>query len=105
MPNKDSAKRGRAKKRGARKPFVFSLSERERAIVQNWEALSGLSPKETAVVDNCGLSTVYERCASGEYEAYKDGARTKITTKSIKARRAKLRPAAYKSLPQPTHAA
>jgi hypothetical protein len=49
-----------------------------------------LSPKETAIVENCGVSVVYERLARGEYEAVKDGTRTKIVLESIKRRRAGL---------------
>jgi hypothetical protein len=30
-----------------------------------------LSPKETAIYENCGVSVVYERLARGEYEALK----------------------------------
>ena len=30
-----------------------------------------LSPKQTAIVENCGLSVVYERLANGEYDAFK----------------------------------
>ena len=82
----------------------FELSERERAIVQNWEALSDLPPKLTAVVEACGMSTVYDRLAAGEYEAVKDGPRTKISTNSIKRRRAGLPRAEYKPLP-PRHSA
>jgi hypothetical protein len=67
------------------------------AIVWNWEALDSLPLKLITVVESCGLSTVYERLASGDYEGVKDGSRTKITTASIKARRAKLPRAEYKS--------
>jgi hypothetical protein len=97
MPDKGSAKRRRAKRPCAKKPFV--ISERERAIVQNWEAVGDLPPKLTAVVEACGMSTVYDRLAAGEYEAVKDGPRTKISTDSIKRRRAALPRAEYKPLP------
>ncbi|MGC1845691.1 MAG: hypothetical protein WA730_25390 [Pseudolabrys sp.] len=80
------------KKRAA----VFSLSDREKAIVQNWEALPYLPPKLTAIVENCGMSTVYERLADGTYQAVKDGPKTQIFTTSIKARRLSLRPAQYR---------
>jgi hypothetical protein len=60
-----------------KKPAPFTLSHRQTEIVKNWESAFGLAPKETAVIENCGLSLVYERLASGEYEAYKDGNRTK----------------------------
>jgi hypothetical protein len=63
-----------------------------------------LSPKETAVVENCGVSVVYERLARGEYSAIKDGTRTKILVESIKRRRAGLPRAEYKPLkPRTTH--
>ena len=91
MPN--SAKRRRPK---TQRP-IFSLSERERTILQNWQAVSDLPPKLTAVIEACGMSTVYDRLAAGEYTAVKDGARTKITTASIKERRANLPRAEYKS--------
>jgi hypothetical protein len=55
-----------------------------------------LSPKETAVVENCGLSVVYERLAKGEYAGVKDGARTKVLWASIKRRRESLPPATFK---------
>ena len=55
-----------------------------------------LSPKETAIVENCGLSVVYERLANGEYDAVKDGTRTKILMQSIKRRRGSLPPATFK---------
>jgi hypothetical protein len=82
-----------------RKPFEFKLSEREIAIIQNWETANGLAPKLTAVVDACGLATVYQRLAAGEYEAVKDGRNTKVTTESIKRRRAGLPRAEYKPVP------
>jgi hypothetical protein len=56
----------------------------------------GLSVKETAAVERCGVSTVWERLAAGEYEAIKDGAKTLITVKSIQKRREGLLPATYK---------
>jgi hypothetical protein len=55
-----------------------------------------LSPKQTAIVENCGLSVVYERLANGEYDAFKDGTRTKITVASIRQRRASLPLATFK---------
>jgi hypothetical protein len=64
MANKDSTKHPRAKN--------FELSPREITIVQNWEALLGLAPKLTAVVEGCALSTIYTRLATGEYQALKD---------------------------------
>jgi len=55
-----------------------------------------VSPKEAARLENCGLTTVYERLNSGEYQAVKDGTRTKILVSSIEARRASLPPAEFK---------
>lgn len=34
----------------------------------------GLSPKETALVENCGIATVYNRLNAGEYDALREGA-------------------------------
>jgi len=92
MPDKDSAKRrrGRAKKTSRRDPF--ELSHRERAIVENWQSTQSLSPKLTCVVDDCALSTVYLRLDRQEYQALKDGHRTRIITESIKNRRERLQP-------------
>jgi hypothetical protein len=77
------------RKKPARKS-EFRLTDRERITLQNWESVDGVSPKLTCVIDGCGSSTVYNRIEAGEYEAYKDGRLTKITTASIKARRANL---------------
>jgi hypothetical protein len=55
-----------------------------------------LSPRETARVENCGVSLVYDRLKRGEYQAIRDGSRTKILFASIKARRAKLQAAVIK---------
>lgn len=89
MPNKNySAKRRRGRATSRREPF--ELSHRERAIVENWQSTQSLSPKLTCVVDDCGLSTVYERLDRQEYEALKDGHRTRIVTQSIKDRRNRL---------------
>jgi hypothetical protein len=92
MPDKDSAKRrrGRAKKTPRRNPF--ELSHREQAIVANWQATVSLSPKLTCVVDDCAMSTVYGRLERQEYQALKDGHRTRIITESIKNRRERLQP-------------
>ena len=57
-----------------------------------------VSPKEAAVLENCGLSVVYERLARGEYAAIKDGRRTKILFESIERRRASLPRATFKPL-------
>ncbi len=86
----------KAAKKRRRKPAEFKLSEREIAILQNWETAHGLSPKLTAVVDSCALATVYQRLVEGAYSAFKDGRATKITTASIKRRRESLPQAQYK---------
>ena len=57
-----------------------------------------LSPRDTAEAEGCAVSTVYKRIESGEYQAIKDGARTKITVASIRARQAKLPPASIKPM-------
>ena len=82
------SKRKNAKR--IRKPYVFKLSDRELIAVQNWQSLDSVSPKLAAVIDECGLTTVYERLQSGEYQAVKDGRSTKVLTASIKSRRANL---------------
>jgi hypothetical protein len=87
------AKRRRCTKK---QPKPFELTPRQQATVQNWELAYGLAPKLTAVVDDCGLSQVYERLARGEYDGYKDGASTKVTVASIKRRRQSLPRAEYK---------
>ena len=92
----------RKKHQEPKKPKAFVLTQRQLAGIQNWESTYALSPKETAIVDNCGLTVVYERLARGEYAAIKDGTRTKILTESIKSRRVNLRPAEYKPL-SPRH--
>ena len=76
-------------KKPARK-LDFRLNDRERAALENWEIIDSVSPKLTCVIDDCGLSTVYERIEAGTYVAFKDGRLTKISTASIKARRANL---------------
>jgi hypothetical protein len=57
-----------------------------------------ISVRECAIVENCGRSVVYERLARGEYEAIKDGSRTKIIVESIKRRRDSLPRAVFKPL-------
>jgi hypothetical protein len=47
-----------------------------------------ISPRETALAENCGITLVYDRLRRGEYTAVKDGNRTKILVESIKRRRA-----------------
>ena len=47
-----------------------------------------ISPRETAQAENCGITLVYDRLRRGEYDAVKDGHRTKILFDSIKRRRA-----------------
>jgi hypothetical protein len=56
-----------------------------------------LRPKQVAVADNCSESEVYNRLSRGEYVAVKDGRRTLILWESVKARRAKLKPATFKA--------
>jgi len=43
-----------------------------------------VSPKETAQIENCSVTSIYERLH--EYETYLDGASRKITLRSIRAR-------------------
>jgi N-methylhydantoinase B/oxoprolinase/acetone carboxylase alpha subunit len=57
------------------------------------------SVRECAIIENCGRSVVYERLARGEYEAIKDGSRTKMIVESIKRRRDSLPRAVFKPLP------
>lgn len=103
MPE-DSAKRRRRATNKRKAPRPFELTPRQAEILKNWQAAFGLAPKETAVIENCGLSLVYQRLARGEYDAYKDGNRTKITVEFIKRRRESLPRAAYKPL-SPRHSA
>jgi hypothetical protein len=56
--------------------------------------------KQVAASEGCCVSRVYQRLASGEYQAVKDGARTLVLWSTVKARRAKLNPAKF-SNPQP----
>ena len=56
-------------------------------IVQPLEPYA-ISPRETAQAENCGITLVYDRLRRGEYDAVKDGHRTKILFDSIKRRRA-----------------
>jgi hypothetical protein len=92
MPDKDSAKRRRGRAKRASRKEPFALSQRELAIVQNWQSTQSLSPKLTCVIDDCAMSTVYERLGRQEYQALKDGHRTRIITESIKNRRERLKP-------------
>jgi hypothetical protein len=58
-----------------------------------------LSPKDTAHIENCGVTTVYQRIKAGQYRTVRDGARsTKILMQSIRERRAKLQVAEIKPL-------
>jgi hypothetical protein len=95
MPS--TTKRLSTKRKRSRKHSPFKLSGRETVLIENWQALLGLSPKLTAIVDACAMSTVYDRLEKGDYEAVKDGTKTIITTASILARRARLARAEYKS--------
>jgi len=56
--------------------------------------------KQTALSEGCCESRVYQRLAASEYRAVKDGRRTLVLWESIKARRAKLKPANFGN-PQP----
>jgi hypothetical protein len=53
--------------------------------------------KDIARSEGCCVAEVYNRLARGEYVALKDGARTLVLWESVKARRAKLRPAKFKA--------
>jgi transposase len=64
-----------------------AMSEQSSVIVQR---LKAVSPREAAEIEDCGKSVIYERLARGEYDAYKDGNRTKIILESIERRRATL---------------
>jgi hypothetical protein len=59
-----------------------------------------ISIKETARSESCCVAEVYNRLGRGEYLGLKDGRRTLVLWESVKARRAKLRPAHFKA-PQP----
>jgi hypothetical protein len=58
------------------------------------------SPRQVAVLENCALTLVYERLRRGEYEAVRDGRRTKILLESIERRRANLPKAEFTPLHQ-----
>jgi hypothetical protein len=51
----------------------------------------GLTITETMAAEKCSRCTVYVRIANGEYDAFKDGAKTFLTIESIERRRAKLK--------------
>ena len=64
-----------------------------------------LSVRDVARSEGCCVASVYVRLSNGEYKAVKDGRRTLILWKSVKERRAKLRPAVFKAPSlQPTQA-
>jgi hypothetical protein len=67
----------------------------EQSSVQPLEPFA-LSPKDTSQIENCGTTEVYARLKRGEYQAVRDGSRTKILMSSIKARRARLQVAEIK---------
>jgi len=95
-------RRAKKKKKDEKKRTAFSpVSARQNEILKNWEAAFGLAPKLTAIIEDCALTLVYDRLGRGEYDAYKDGNRTKITVESIKRRRASL--PNYKPLSLPLH--
>jgi hypothetical protein len=58
-------------------------------IVQPLEPYA-ISPRQAAKLEDCGVTLIYDRLRRGEYEAVKDGHRTKILFTSIKRRRATL---------------
>jgi hypothetical protein len=49
-----------------------------------------VSVKTAARLEDAGVSTIWQRLARGEYDAVRDGNRTKILVESIKRRRASL---------------
>jgi hypothetical protein len=56
------------------------------------------APKEVARLEGCSVARIYQRLATGEYEAWKDGASTRVLGSSILARREKkLRVASFKA--------
>jgi len=56
-----------------------------------------LTIQQTAASEGTCVANVYNRLASGEYQAVKDGRRTLVLWESIKARRSKLKPAKFGS--------
>jgi excisionase family DNA binding protein len=54
-----------------------------------------LTPRKVAELDGCSLTTVYERLATGEYAAVKDGSKTLISSASVARRREGLPRAEY----------
>jgi len=58
--------------------------------------------KQTAASESTCVAEVYNRLATGEYQAVKDGRRTLVLWESVKARRAKLKPAKF-GKPQPSN--
>jgi hypothetical protein len=78
-----------------KKKKPFNLTPRQVQILQNWQTAISVSPKLAAIIDDSSMSTINERLARGEYEAFKDGARTKITVASILRRRERLERASY----------
>jgi hypothetical protein len=60
------------------------------------------SIRQTAKLEDICVATTYVRMANGEYEAFKDGRKTKIPGWSILGRRSKhLKPAKFKAQPSP----
>jgi len=53
--------------------------------------------KQAAASEGTCVANVYNRLASGEYQAVKDDRRTLVLWESIKARRSKLKPAKFGS--------
>jgi hypothetical protein len=55
-----------------------------------------LSVQQVAASESTSVGEIYNRLRRGEYVAMKDGRRLVILFESVKARRAKLRPAKFK---------
>jgi hypothetical protein len=49
-----------------------------------------VSVDQAAHLEGCGKTDIYRRIAAGEYDAFKDGKRLRITLASIKRRQASL---------------
>jgi hypothetical protein len=54
-----------------------------------------LTPRQVAELEGVGQTEIYKRLALGQYDALKDGKRTKITEASVLRRRANLPKAQY----------
>jgi hypothetical protein len=56
-----------------------------------------VSIKDVSRSENCCVAEVYNRLGRGEYVGLKEGRRTLVLWDSVKARRAKLKPAVFKA--------